>query len=138
LFYTTRSKLILSFAGVSLLVGIVSLVVGSQLLYNSVLNEARARISFDLNAAREIYISKSRTIHTALTIISLDENLKTNLKNRRVKEITKKLQEVSLTTELDFAGVVTPDGNTLCRIGPNQIPEKEEESINPAVQYMER
>jgi len=110
--------------------------VGSQLLYNSVLNEARARISFDLNAAREIYISKSRTIHTALTIISLDENLKTNLKNRRVKEITKKLQEVSLTTELDFAGVVTPDGNTLCRIGPNQIPEKEEESINPAVQYV--
>ena len=136
MFYTTRSKLILSFAGVSLLVGIVSLVVGSQLLYNSVLNEARARISFDLNAAREIYISKSRTIHTALTIISLDENLKTNLKNRRVKEITKKLQEVSLTTELDFAGVVTPDGNTLCRIGPNQIPEKEEESINPAVQYV--
>jgi len=136
LFYTTRSKLILSFAGVSLLVGIVSLFVGGQLLYNSVLNEAKTRISFDLNAAREIYLSKSRTIHTALTITSLDENLKTNLTNGRVKEIIKKLQEVSLTTELDFAGVVTTDGNTLCRIGSNQIPEKEEESNNPAAQYV--
>jgi len=55
-FYSTRSKLILSFLGISFLVCGVALLVGGQLLYKAVLNEANTRISLDLNAAREIYL----------------------------------------------------------------------------------
>jgi len=40
MFSSTRSKLIASFLGVSFLVGVVSLFIGGQLLYKSVLSEA--------------------------------------------------------------------------------------------------
>jgi len=53
MFSSTRSKLIASFLGVALLVGVFSLFIGGQLLYKSVLSEATNRVRLDLNAARE-------------------------------------------------------------------------------------
>jgi len=52
MFYSTRSKLIANFLGVVFLVGVVSLVIGGQLLYKAVLGEATNRVRLDLNAAR--------------------------------------------------------------------------------------
>jgi two-component system NtrC family sensor kinase len=40
------------------------------------------------------------------------------------------LTNIAQQTELDFMGMVTKDGKTLCRIGPNSIP-KEESPSNP-------
>ena len=71
MFYSTRSKLILSFLGISFLVCGVALLVGGQLLYKAVLNEANNRISLDLNAAREIYLSRIKGIKVALNITSV-------------------------------------------------------------------
>ena len=66
MFYSTRFKLIASFLGVSFLVGIVSLLIGGQLLYKSVLSEATTRVKLDLNAAREIYLSRINNIKVSL------------------------------------------------------------------------
>jgi two-component system NtrC family sensor kinase len=118
LFYSIRSKLIISFLGVSVLVGVVSLFVGAQLLYKSVLNEAMRRISLDLNAARDIYVSEIRTIDTALTIAALDTGLKTSLEQNQTEQIVQKLRRVAQKTDLDFAGIVSSDGVTVGRIGP--------------------
>jgi two-component system NtrC family sensor kinase len=117
LLYSIRSKLIISFLGVSVLVGVVSLFVGGQLLYNSVLNEAMRRISLDLNAARDIYLSEIHNIDTALTVGALDSGLKTSLELNETDQIVQKLRRVAQKTDLDFAGIVSRDGITLCRIG---------------------
>jgi two-component system NtrC family sensor kinase len=117
LLYSIRSKLIISFLGVSVLVGVVSLFVGGQLLYNSVLNEAMRRISLDLNAARDIYLSEIHNIDTALTVAALDSGLKTSLELNETDQIVQKLRRVAQKTDLDFAGIVSRDGITLCRIG---------------------
>jgi len=117
LFYSIRSKLIISFLGVSMLVGVVSLFVGGQLLYNSVLNEAMRRISLDLNAARDIYLSEIQNIDTALTIAALDSGMRTSLKRGEKDQIILKLRKVAQKTSLDFAGVVSGTGQTLYRIG---------------------
>ena len=55
MFYSTRSKLIGSFLGVSLLVGAVSLFIGVRLLNEHVLGEAANRVRLDLNAAAELF-----------------------------------------------------------------------------------
>ncbi len=44
MFYSTKSKLIVSFLGVAFLVGAVSLTIGGQLLYRAVLSEAMNRV----------------------------------------------------------------------------------------------
>jgi len=72
LFYSTRSKLILSFFGVSCLVCGVALLVGGQLLYKAVLSEATNRIRLDLNAAQEIYLSRIKGIKVGLHIVALE------------------------------------------------------------------
>ena len=49
----------------------VALLVGGQLLYKAVLNEATNRIRLDLNAAREIYLSRIKGVRVALNITSI-------------------------------------------------------------------
>jgi two-component system NtrC family sensor kinase len=122
-FYSTRSKLILSFLGISFLVCGVALLVGGQLLYKAVLNEANTRISLDLNAAREIYLSRIKGIKVALNITSVGPVFRTALEKHDMQTLVNRLNVVAQQTELDFMGIVSKDGKALCRIGPNSIPK---------------
>ena len=130
MFYSTRSKLILSFLGVSILVCGVALLVGGQLLYKAVLNEATNRVRLDLNAAREIYLSRIKGVKVALTITTLGPVFRSALEKQEAQKIIPLLTNIAQQTELDFAGIVTKEGKTLCRIGPNSIP-KENSPPNP-------
>ncbi len=130
MFYSTRSKLILSFIGVSFLVCGIALLVGSQLLYKTVLNEATNRVRLDLNAAREIYLSRIKGVKVALNITTLGPIFRTAFEKRDAQKIVPLLNNIAQLTELDFVGIVTKEGKTLCRIGPNSIP-KENNPPNP-------
>jgi len=108
----------------------VALLVGGQLLYKAVLNEANSRISLDLNAAREIYLSRIKGIKVALNITALGPVFRSALEKQDAQKIIPLLTNIAHQTELDFVGIVTKEGKTLCRIGPNSIP-KENSAPNP-------
>jgi two-component system NtrC family sensor kinase len=129
-FYSTRTKLILSFLGISFLVCGVALLVGGQLLYKAVLNEATNRVRLDLNAAREIYLSRIKGVKVALNITTLGPVFRSALERRDAQKMIPLLTNIAQQTELDFMGIVTKEGRNLCRIGPNSIP-KEKSSPNP-------
>ena len=131
MFYSTRSKLIASFLGVSFLVGAVSLFIGGQLLYKSVLNEATNRVRLDLNAAREIYETRIKAIRSPLTITALGFGFLSALKRHDAPELVSRLRRLAQNAELDFLGVVTNERTTLCRIGPNSIPRETTQVANP-------
>jgi two-component system NtrC family sensor kinase len=135
--YRTRSKLIISFLGVSIFVGVVSVYVGGQLLYKSVLNEAENRISLDLNAARGIYRTRVDVIATGLAVASLDRELRSSLLRGHNEDLTEKLREISQQTRLDFAGIASPDGIVLRRLGPSG-PRDEIPVNNPLVRFVLR
>jgi two-component system NtrC family sensor kinase len=121
-FYSTRSKLILSFLGISFLVCGVALLVGGQLLYKTILSEATNRVRLDLNAAREIYLSRIKGVKMALNITTLGPVFRSALLKQEVRTLVDRLSVLAQQTELDFVGLVTKEGKTLCRIGPNSIP----------------
>ena len=123
-FYSTRSKLILSFLGISFLVCGVALLVGGQLLYKAVLNEATNRIRLDLNSAREIYLNRIKGVKVALNITTLGPVFRSALEKKDAHKIVPLLTNISQQTELDFVGIVTKEGKTLCRIGPNSAPKQ--------------
>ena len=123
MFYSTRSKLVLSFLGISFLVCGVALLVGGQLLYKTVLNEATNRVRLDLNAAQEIYLSRIKGVKVALNITTLGPVFRSALERHDAQKIIPLLTNIAQQTELDFVGIVTKDGRTLCRIGPNSIPK---------------
>ena len=129
--YSTRSKLIISFLGVSFLVGVVSLFVGGQLLYKSVLSEAQIRVNLDLNAAREVYQARIKLVNVSLNITTLGFGFISALKRCDTQELQHRLGRMSLHAELDFAGIVTGNGKVLCRIGPDPVPDKKHQPVNP-------
>ncbi len=131
MFYSTRSRLIASFLGVSILVGGVSLFVGGELLYKAVLGEAVNRVSLDLNAAHEIYLERLKAIRTPLSTTTLGFGFLSALKGQDAQELVDRLKRLAENAELDFAGIVRKDGKTLCRIGPNSIPGETDQIANP-------
>jgi len=136
MFSSTRSKLIGSFLGVSFLVGAVSLFIGSQLLYKSVLSEATNRVRLDLNAAREIYLSRIKAIQCPLTITSLEPVFRAALKQREVSELIPRLETVARRAELDFVGIVRKEGETLCGVGKSSLRCKAVEITNPIAELV--
>jgi len=131
MFYSTRSKLIASFLGVSILVGAVSLFIGGQLLYKAVLSEATNRVRLDLNAAREIYLARIKAIISPLTITSLEPAFRAALKDREVSELIPRLETIARRGELDFVGIVRKEGETLCGVGKSSLRCKTVQINNP-------
>jgi len=136
MFSSTRSKLIGSFLVVSFLVGVVSLFIGGQLLYKSVLNEATNRVGLDLNAAREIYQSRIKAIQCPLTITSLEPAFCAALKKREISELIPRLETVARRAELDFVGIVRKEGETLCGVGKSSLRCKAVEITNPIAELV--
>ncbi len=66
--HSIRFKLITSLIAVSLFVCIISILVGGNMLYRSVIDEANNRIRQDLNVARVIYDDRISAIRLALEI----------------------------------------------------------------------
>ncbi len=106
-----------SFLGVSLLVGAVSLVVGGQLIYDSVVSEVSNRVSEDLNVARLIYNKRGQEIQLTLETLSLGTDFETAMAVGESRLLQERLEQVAGRIGLDFAGIVRPDGSVLCRIG---------------------
>ena len=128
---STRSKLIASFLGVSLLVGGLSLFIGGQLLFKAVLSEATNRVRLDLNTAREMYLSQIKLVQSPITITSLGFGFLSALKKQDAKELVIRLSCLAKQASMDFAGIITKEGETLCRVGQNSIPKKRIRADNP-------
>jgi two-component system NtrC family sensor kinase len=131
MFSSIRSKLIGGFLGVSFLVGAVSLIVGGRLLYKAVLSEATNRIRLDLNTAREIYHNRIKGVEVVLDTTSLGSGFRDDLKIQDTSALVNRLRRLARYGELDFAGIVTKEGTTLCRIGPHPLPTKKTQVPNP-------
>ena len=136
MFYSTRSKLIASFLGVCLLVGAVSLFIGVQLLYKAVLSEATNRVRLDLNTAREIYQTRIKTMRIPLSTTVLGPGFRLALDNKEIPDLVSRLERLARNAELDFAGIVTKEGTTLCKIGKGSAANKSLEVANPIAQYV--
>ncbi len=120
----------MSFLGVALLVCLIALVVGGRLLYRAILNEAYSRVSFDMNAARELYLSRIKGIKIALSLTSLGPPFLNALDRHNMQVLINRMSIVAQQSELDFMGIVGKDGKIICRIGPNSMPN-EDDPPNP-------
>ncbi len=122
--------------GVVFLVGVVSLFIGGRLVYKGVLNEATNRVRLDLNAAREIYINRIKSIVCPLSVSSMEPALRSAIKKMDVSEIIPRLETVGNRADLDFMGVVTKECNTLCRIGKGEIHRESAHVKNPIAEMV--
>lgn len=132
--YKTQFRLILSFLSVTLLVGMLSLLAGVRIINSSLLTEASNRISLDLNAAREIYLNQQEKITLILKLTTLDNEFRDALAGGNNRHLLRdRLNEVASYTDLDFAGIVTSEGLTVCGIGDDPEAMPSDINTNPLV-----
>lgn len=72
----------------------------------------------DLDVARLIYDERGNTIQLALEILSQDSNFQSAVLMERTGILVERLEQMAERIDLDFAGIVRPNGYLLCRIGP--------------------
>lgn len=107
--YSIRSKLILSIIGIALLVGGSSLVIARMVLYDSILEEAKARVGSHLMEIEEILHKDLREIKLALLLLSKDAALQKALKEKDLKRAKSIVSQLHRVLRADFAGVAAKD-----------------------------
>ena len=131
--HSIRFKLIVSLIGVSLLIGLISLLVGGNLLYRSVLDEAGNRIRQDLNVARVIYDDRVEALRLALEITAATTNFRQAITSTDLRAVSDMLLGSSDRLQLDFWGVTDENGRTLLPRGADQPENVPPTQINPFV-----
>jgi two-component system NtrC family sensor kinase len=136
--HSTRFKLIICFLAVSFLVGGVSLFIGGHLLYNAVIREAKSHVRLALNAARDVYQTNTKYVKVALHITTLGAGFRASLAQSDIVDLNDRLQRMAQHAELDFAGIVSPDGRPLCRVGVSVQSNEADDAQNVMAQYAMR
>jgi two-component system, NtrC family, sensor kinase len=134
--HSMRFRLIACFLAVSFIVGGVSLFIGGHLLYNAVLMEARNQVRLELNAINDVYSTHVKYVKVALKITTLGAGFRTSVMDRRIDDLVDRLDRMAQNAELDFAGIVTADGKTLCRVGPQPVPVEKDPFENSIASFV--
>ena len=131
--HSIRFKLIASLIGVSLLIGLVSLLVGGNLLYRSVLDEAGNRIRQDLNVARVIYDDRVTALRLAFEITAATRDFTRAVAFSDLQAVSDIIREVSDRLQLDFWGLTDKNGRILFRKGTASPEKSSPPQTNPFV-----
>ncbi|WDP93349.1 MAG: cache domain-containing protein [Desulfobacter sp.] len=114
--HSIRFKLIASLLAVSLFIGLLSLLVGGNLLYQSVLDEVNNRIRQDLNVAKVIYEGRTGSVRTALEITVSAPGFYAMAASGGPAEALRDINPLFRNLKLDFFGIV--DVRRLCPGNP--------------------
>ncbi|SMC20515.1 Signal transduction histidine kinase [Desulfacinum hydrothermale DSM 13146] len=129
----TRTKLIVSFLGVSFLVGMTSLIVGAHLLYQAYVSEASGRIETDLNAARLMVDDQVHQVQLGLEAALGDMGWTMSADDERPVRLLRLLENLAQKADLDMCGVVDVRGRVVARIGPDPFPVATDYTDHPLV-----
>jgi two-component system NtrC family sensor kinase len=109
-----RSRLLLSFVGVAVVVGLVCSLVALQLARRS-LPQAEDALALDLNAARESYRLYLSDLNDSVVRIAQQHFLRDGVMNRKLSNLAGPLQAVRQSERLDLLIVTDLHGNVLLR-----------------------
>ncbi len=111
-----KSKLIVSFLAVIVIGGLVTTLVGTQLIGTGIIRQAQEKVRNDLNSAREIYRQESEKLKdtvrfTALRRFFIEEALLSN----DIKTLTEELEKVRKAESLDILTLTDNAGRVIVR-----------------------
>ncbi len=113
--FAIATKLILSFLLVIVLVSAIFTGLGIQLISDRIVNEAQEKVTFDLNAAREIYKSKLTHINDVVRLTASRFFITDALTKGNVIDVTAELIRVKETEGLDILTITNTSGDVLLR-----------------------
>jgi two-component system, NtrC family, sensor kinase len=131
--HSIRFKLITSLIAVSLFVCLISILVGGNMLYRSVLDEANNRIRQDLNVARVIYDDRISAIRLALEITASVPEYSQSTSITNTLPTTKVINHLAKRLKLDFLGMTNGSGQIIHQYRQDTEKSTNQFSKNPLV-----
>lgn len=124
--FSLRTKLIHSFIAVIIIGGIFTLVFGSQIVKNTIISEAQAKVKYDLNSAWMVFNDKLDDIQQIISFNAEREGILSFLKDNQMDFLLQYLSRVREVYGLDILNLTDPSGTVIIRtrnpaqIGDNQ------------------
>ena len=109
------TKLILSFLLIIVIISAVFMVVGVQLISNRIVSEAQEKVRHDLNAAREIYLSKLCHINDVVRLTANRLDIEEAILSGSIEEAKIELLRIKNMEELDVLTITDASGRVLLR-----------------------
>ena len=109
------TKLILSFLLIIVIISVVFMVVGVQLISNRIVSEAQEKVRHDLNAAREIYLSKLCHINDVVRLTANRFFLEEAILSGNFDAAKFELLRIINKEELDVLTITDASGRVLIR-----------------------
>lgn len=120
--HSTRFRLIASLLAISLFIGLFSLTVGGNMLYQSVISETHHRVRQDLNVARLLYNERIESIRLVLEIFTESYEFQQALAKNDLSSLDKQLKSIGGRVGLSFAGIIDKEKQASIRLdGQNAV-----------------
>ena len=113
--FSLRTKLILSFLGVIIIGGILTLILGSRLIKNTLIQQAQAKVNHDLASAWMVYNGKLYNIKEIISLTAARESLQEAIKNERMDILLRYLERVRTEYGLDILNLTDRRGRVIIR-----------------------
>jgi len=113
--FSLRTKLILSFLAIIIVGGLLSLVVGSQLIRRTLISQAQDKVRHDLSSAWIVFNGKLNDIKNIVRLTAARESLRDLLQTHQIDILLKYLSRVRVENRLDILTLLDPQGRVLLR-----------------------
>jgi two-component system NtrC family sensor kinase len=122
-----RTKLIISFIIIVLIIGLIATVVGLYIIDKGIIKQAQEKIRTDLNSAREIYQNEVNEIKIIIRLTAERFYIKDALIKNDINRLNSELSTVRQRESLDILTLTDASGRVIVRsrnqntVGDNQV-----------------
>jgi len=114
--FSLRTKLVLSFLGVIVLGGILSLIFGSRLVRETLLSQAQAKVRHDLSSAWMVFDEKMDDIKDIVRLTAAREGISDALQGGKRDVLLRYLSRVRTENGLDVLNLLDRQGRVFLRV----------------------
>lgn len=110
-----RTKLVLSFLGVIVIGAILTMIFGSRLVKNTIINEAQEKVKYDLSSAWMVFNEKLNHIRDIVNFTAERESIQDAIARKEEDILLRYLNRVRTQRELDILTLTDSTGKVIVR-----------------------
>jgi len=110
-----RTKIILIFLIIIIFGGLISLIIGSRLIKNTLINQAQLKVKHDLAAAWMVFNEKLNDLKEVVKLTASRESLHILIENNQMEKILNDLNMIREEYDFDFFSLTDAEGKVIIR-----------------------
>ena len=111
-----RARLILIYVFILGMGGLITSFIGSLIVNNTIMNQAKSKVHHDLNTARMVYEKQLKLIQNSIYIGASGNTIQQTLYSNDRNRLLTRLEQIRRDTNLDFLSVADHEGRVILRM----------------------